>query len=199
MKLYTSPTTPFGRKITVLLHEGGLLGQIEIVPVSGTALDVGSLPLAHNPLGKIPVLLLDDGTAIYDSRVISRYLDDHFSLNLYPKGPELWPFLAREAAIDGMIDAAVLMAYEMRLRPEEARFAAWVEGQWAKVTRALDMFEKSPLGAKTTMLHLSLACALGYLDFRHGPRHWRHGRPQLALWYNDFAQRDSLMATMPVS
>lgn len=197
MKLYTSPTTPFGRKILVLLHEADLLGQVAVETVSGTPLDAGSLPVSHNPLGKIPVLVLDDGTAIYDSRVISRFLDDHFDLGLYPKGPALWSFLAREASIDGIIEAAVLMAYETRLRPEAVRFEPWVAAQWAKITRALDMFETAPPTGPLDMTHIALACALSYLDFRHDARAWRKGRSTLTKWQAEMAQRPALLATQP--
>ena len=197
MKLYTSPTTPFGRKIAVLLREADLLDEVSVEMVAGTPLDAGSLPVLQNPLGKIPVLVLADGTAIYDSRVISRFLDDHFDLGVYPKGAALWPMLAREAAMDGMIEAAVLMAYEIRLRPEEMRFAPWVEGQWAKVTRALDMFEAAPPMGAINMEHIALACALAYLDFRHDARGWRDGRPKLAAWQAVMAARPSMQETQP--
>jgi glutathione S-transferase len=198
MKLYTSPTTPFGRKILVLLREKDLLSHVSVERVSGTPLDAGSMPIVHNPLGKIPVLVLEDGTAIYDSRVISRFLDDHFGLGIYPKGPDLWPFLAREAAIDGIIEAAVSMAYEVRLRPENLRFAPWVDGQWAKITRALDMFEAAPPTGDTNMEHIALACALAYLDFRHDARGWRAGRPRLAEWQGGMVGRQSMQDTQPI-
>jgi glutathione S-transferase len=197
MNLYTSPTTPFGRKIAVLLREADLLGRVSVQIVAGTPLAPGSLPIAHNPLGKIPVLVLDDGTAIYDSRVISRFLDDHFGLNVYPTGADLWPFLAREAAIDGIIEAAVSMAYEIRLRPENLRFAEWVDAQWAKVTRALDMFEAAPPKGAVDMESIALGVALSYLDFRHDARAWRTGRPKLAAWQAEMADRPSLRETQP--
>lgn len=194
MKLFTSPTTPFGRKIAVLLHEKSLLDRVALELVSGTPLDPGTMPVAHNPLGKIPVLVLADGSAIYDSRVISRFLDDQFDLGLYPKGAALWPMLTREAAIDGMIDAAVLMAYETRLRPESHRYEPWVQGQWSKITRALDMFEQEP-PQDMDMVHIALACALSYLDFRHDARNWRNTRPNLAEWFSTAAQRPAMLQT----
>ena len=197
MQLYTSPTTPFGRKLLVLLREADLLGQVAVELVSGTPLDAGSLPVAHNPLGKIPVLVLDDGTALYDSRVISRFLDDHFALGIYPKTSDLWPFLAREAAIDGMIEAAVLMAYEARLRPSAAQFEPWVNAQWAKIARTLDMFETAPPAGPLDMTHIALTCTLSYLDFRHDARAWRNGRPNLTAWQTEMAQRPAMVATQP--
>lgn len=195
MKLITSPTTPFGRKIAVLLHEANLLDRVCLEMAAGTPLDSGTMPIAHNPLGKIPVLVLEDGTAIYDSRVISRFLDDHFALGVYPQGAALWPMLTREAVIEGMIEAAVLMAYEVRLRPEELRFAPWVDGQWHKISRALDMFETAPPSGPIDMTHIALACTLSYLDFRHDARGWRTARPNLAQWQATMALRPAMVAT----
>ena len=195
MQLYTSPTTPFGRKIAVLLHEKSLLDQVGLVLAAGTPLEPGTMPVAHNPLGKIPVLVLGDGTAIYDSRVITRFLDDHFDLGIYPKGAALWDALTREAAVDGIIDAAVLMAYELRLRPEDRQFAPWIDAQWSKISRALDMFEAAPLAGDFDMVQIALACALSYLDFRHDTRGWRVGRPNLAAWYQTQSARMSMVLT----
>jgi glutathione S-transferase len=199
MKLFTSPTTPFGRKIAVLLTEKALLDRVAIQMVTGTPVEPGTMPIAHNPLGKIPVLVLGDGTALHDSRVISRFLDDHFALDLYPKGAALWPALAREAAIDGMIEAAVLMVYESRLRPEELRFAPWIDAQQRKITRTLDMFEATPPQGALAMEQIALACALGYLDFRHAVLDWRAGRPKLTAFLDEMAKHASFIETTPPS
>lgn len=197
MQLYTSPTTPFGRKISVQIRESGLADRVQEVIVAGTPLDAGTMPVQHNPLGKIPCLTTDDG-AIYDSRVISRYLDDLTGAGLYPKGAALWPVLVLEATADGILDAAVSMAYELRLRPEPLRFAGWLEGQWAKIARALDALEPkaAEIGA-LNMGQIALASALAYLDFRHDARNWRQSRPQLAAWFAEFSARPSMKATEP--
>ena len=200
MRLYTSPTTPFGRKVQVALIEAGLTDRVAIELVGGTPLDPGTLPLDRNPLGKIPALVRAEGGAIYDSRVICRYLDDMSGGKLYPTGEALWDTLVLEATADGILDAAVLMVYEARLRPEEARFAPWVEGQWAKVARALDAVETrwtAQLVEPVDMGQIALACALSYLDFRHDARDWRAGRPRLAAWESGFAARPSMVATRP--
>jgi glutathione S-transferase len=201
MQLFTSPTTPFGRKVMVLILESGLADRIEVQTVSGSPLDPGSMPLAQNPLGKIPALLPDDGgAAIYDSRVICRYLDDLSGAGFYPSGAALWPVLTLEATADGILEAALLMVYEDRLRPEGLRHAPWVEGQWAKVARALDAIETrwmDLLDAPLTMAHVALGVALGYLDFRHSDRDWRQGRPRLAAWEKAFAARASMVQTRP--
>lgn len=200
MRLYHSPTTPYGRKVMVLLHETGLVGDVEVVQAGGTPLDPGTQPLDANPLGKIPVLEPGDGTAIYDSRVICRYLDTRAGAGLYPPAPRLWQCLTLEATADGILEAALLMVYESRLRPEPIRFEPWVEGQWTKVTRALDTLEDRWMGhlhGPLDMGQIALACALGYLDFRHGPRDWRTGRAELATWYDAFSRRKSMTATEP--
>jgi glutathione S-transferase len=185
----------------VLIHESGLADQVQVQTVAGSPLDPGSMPLDQNPLGKIPALIPEDGAAaIYDSRVICRYLDDLSDAKLYPAGSELWPVLTLEATADGMLEAALLMVYEARLRPEALRFAPWVEGQWAKIERALDAIEARGmvlLEGRLTMAHVAVAVALSYLDFRHSERHWRQGRPRLAAWEQGFSARASMVSTRP--
>lgn len=198
--LYTSPTTPFGRKITVQIREAGLVDSVKIKEVSGTPLAPGSLPTDVNPLGKIPALEMNDGSVIYDSRVISRYLDEISGASLYPDVPYLWETLTLEATADGILDAGLLMAYELRLRPEANRFPEWLEAQYAKVVRALDTIEgqwMELLYRPLDMGQIAMGCALGYLDLRHGVRNWRAGRPRLAQWEAEFSKRPSMVATRP--
>ena len=200
MRLYHSPTSPYVRKVMVLLAETGQTADVTLVPAAGTPVDPGSMPVAHNPLGKVPALERDDGPALYDSRVICRFLDDRAGGRLYPTAPRLWETLTLEATADGMLDAAILMVYEARVRPEARRFEPWVEGQWAKVTRSLDAIEgrwMSHLAGPLDMGQVAVGCALGYLDFRHSDRAWRDGRPALADWSAAFAARDSMAATVP--
>ena len=200
MKLFHSPATPFGRKVMAVLHETGQLAQVEVVGVSGTPLATGTLPVDLNPLGKIPALQLDSGQGIYDSRVICRYLDDRAGADLYGKGDALWQVLTLEAMADGMLDASLLMTYEARLRPEPIRFPDWVEAQWAKVARALNVLERDWMGhlaGPLRMGHIGVGCALGYIDFRHGVRNWREGRPRLAEWEATMALRPAMQVTKP--
>lgn len=200
MRLFSSAASPFVRKVATLIHEVGLQDRVEVVTVSGTATDPGTMPLAHNPLGKIPALERPDGPALYDSRVICRYLDDLAGAGLYPAAPALWDVLTLEATADGILESAVLMVYESRIRPEAQRYAPWVEGQWAKIDRALDALESrwmDTLEGPLTMAHIAIGVALGYLDFRHGDRNWRQGRPRLAVWDAHFATRPAMQATRP--
>ena len=135
MRLYYSPTSPYVRKVTVLLRETGQFADVELVSGSGNPVDPGTAPLEANPLGKVPALERPDGPALYDSRVICQFLDaragDGAGAGLYPQGARLWDTLTVEATGDGILDAALLMIYEVRIRPEELRYAPWVEGQWA--------------------------------------------------------------------
>lgn len=200
MRLFNSPTSPFGRKVAVVLLEIGLSDKVDVVAASGTPIAPGTMPVDQNPLGKIPALQRDDGGVLYDSRVICRYLDDLTGAGLYGPAPKLWDVLTLEATADGMMDAAVLMAYEVRLRPEDIRFPDWLEGQWAKVARSLDALEATwidTLNGPLTIGHIGVGCVLGYIDFRHGARDWRAGHPRLAEWEAGFAQRPAMKATAP--
>ena len=199
MKLISAIPSPYGRKVKVLLHETGQLAGVEVMLVSTTPVDTDPAVAAANPLGKIPALIRDDGPALYDSRVICRYLDAQGKAGLYPDA-RLWEVLTLEATADGIIDAAISMVYELRIRPEEKQFDGWLDAQWAKVTRALDALEArwmSHLAGPLDMGQISIGCALGYLDFRHGTRDWRTPRPRLAAWYAGFSERESMIATRP--
>ena len=199
MKLFHSETSPFVRKVMVLIHEAAIPG-ISLEPVAGHAVAPGTMPVDHNPLGKIPALVTDDGQVLFDSRVICQYLDDLAGSGLYPPKPRLWEALTLESLADGMLEAAVLMVYESRIRPEGGRFAPWVEGQWAKVDRALTALESryiTHLSGPLDIAHIAVGCALGYLDFRHADRDWRANRPALAAWDQAFAARPSMRTTAP--
>lgn len=200
MKLYYAAASPFVRQVLVTVHETNLINQIELVNVAVTPVDSGEVLPAKNPLGKIPALERDGGPTLYDSRVICRYLDDLATANMYPEPPMLWECLTLEATAQGIMDAAVIMVYEKRVRPEEKQFDGWLDAQWAKVSRALDAVESrwmSHLAGPLDMAQIAMGCALGYLDFRHGERDWRAGRPSLAAWEKTFSARLSMQATKP--
>lgn len=199
MQLFHNPASPFVRKVMVALHETGQIDDVELLPAVVAPVTTGDATLAHNPLGKIPALIRGDGPALYDSRVICRYLDARASAGLYP-GSQLWEVLTLEATADGIMDAAVLMVYERRFRSEEMRSADWLEGQWSKIARALDAVAErwmSHLSGPLDMGQIGMACALAYLDFRHPERDWRIGREGLAVWFARFADRPSMQATTP--
>lgn len=200
MKLYHAPASPFVRKVMVLLHEAQAVDRVTLIPAAGHPLDAGTMPVDRNPLGKIPALERPGGPTLYDSRVITRYLDDHLRAGLYPAAPRLWDSLTLEATGDGIAEAAVLMRYEMHVRPEATRSAAWADAQWQKVARAMAALEDrwmSHLSGPLDMGQVAVACAIGYLDFRHAEREWRSTHPALATWYAAFTARPSMQATEP--
>ena len=200
MRLYDNPASPFVRKVRIRLQETGQEADVEMIPAIGNPLDSAKVPTAQNPLGKIPTLERDDGPALHDSRVICRYLDDRGGSKLYPLAPRLWEVLTLEATADGIMDAAVLMRYEVGVRPAEKQFGGWLDAQWGKIARALDAIEARWMGhlaGPIDMGQIAVACALGYLDFRHAARDWRADHPELAAWYARFAERDSMQATKP--
>ena len=200
MKLYHAPASPFVRKVMILLHEAGASDRVTLVPALGNPLDSGTLPIDRNPLGKIPALERPDGPTLYDSRVITRYLDETLHARLYPPAPRLWDTLVIEATGDGIAEAAVLMRYEMHVRPEPTRSPDWAGAQWQKIDRALTALDErwmSHLSGPLDMGQIAVACALGYLDFRHAERNWRETRPALAEWLASFSARPAMQLTAP--
>lgn len=200
MKLRHSPTSPFVRKVMMTALEAGVADRIKAI-----ATDVWSPDTtigADNPLGKVPALVLDDGTVLYDSPVICEYLD---SLNtdgaplFPPPGPARWAALKQQALSDGICDAAVLWLRETK-RPEGERSPSWIERQKLAITRGCDALEASAdgLSGPVTIGTLSAAMALGYLDLRFPELNWRAGRPKLAAWFLEASARPSFEATRPV-
>ncbi|MCX7558336.1 glutathione S-transferase [Sulfitobacter sp. F26204] len=200
MKLAYSPTSPYVRKVMVLLHETGQLDDVTLEERATTPLSPDQTLLPSNPLGKVPALERADGPALYDSRVICAYLNDRAGGSLYRSGARHWDILTIEATADGILDAALLMTYEWRMRPEDKRMPEWVDGQWDKIARActaLNTRWMSHLQGPLDMGQIAVACALGYVDFRHDARGWRDGNDALAAWYTAFDSRPSMQATRP--
>lgn len=199
MKLIMAPASPFVRKVRALARETGQTGDVEDVQVATTPVVTADAVKAANPLGKIPALILDDGKAIYDSRVITRYLDARAGAGMYPED-RLWDVLTLEATADGIMESAVLMVYEGRVRPSEFQYDAWIEAQWAKASRAVKAINDhwmDQLSGPVDMGQIAVGCALGYLDFRHAARDWRAGNDALAAWFAAFDERPAMQATRP--
>ncbi|MGJ8543848.1 MAG: glutathione S-transferase [Sulfitobacter sp.] len=198
MKLYHSPTSPYVRKVMVLLHETGQLDDVELVSAVTTPLAPDAGLLAKNPLAKVPALERAEGPTLFDSRVICEFLDGRGDCGLYGTGARYWDLRTLEATADGILDAALLVAYEWRLRPEELRMPEWVEGQWDKVARGVAAVNErwmSELQGPLNIGQIGVACALAYLDFRHDARQWRKGNEALAEWFAAFESRPSMQAT----
>lgn len=199
MKLVSASASPFVRKVRVLLHETGQTEDVELVGIKTSPLATAPEARAANPLGKIPALIREDSRTLFDSRVICRYLDARASGGLYP-ADRLWDVLTLEAMADGIMDAAVLISYEGRLRAPERQDPAWLDAQWAKIVSALDVLEAdwmTDLNGPRDMGHFALGCALGYLDFRHDARNWRDGHPALSAWFEKISACKSMRSTAP--
>lgn len=136
MKLLMAGPSPFVRKVLVTLHETGQTDAVDYEVVVASPTGPSPELVAANPVGKIPALIRPDAPAIYDSRVICRFLNARGGAGLYPEKRQ-WDVLTLEATGDGIMEAAVLMVYEDRFRPEDKRVPEWVEGQWAKIDRAV--------------------------------------------------------------
>ena len=194
MKLLHSSVSPFVRKVMVLLHETGLIDRVTFAPGTTSPLSPNPLVADANPVGKIPTLILDDGRALHDSRVITRYLDTlHGGAPLYPEGDRLWSVLTLESIGDGMNEAALAIVYEGRLRGEAERSQPWIDAQTAKIDGAMAALESSDAGRLAGPLNMgqvAVACALGYVDFRLN-FDWRDRHPALAAWHEAFALRAS--------
>ena len=200
MKLVYSPPSPFVRKVTTLIHHADLNDRIELINVKTTALSVAEEARTANPLGKIPVMILEDGNAMFDSRVITRYLDDFAGSNLYPQD-KIYDILTLEALADGIMESAVSITYESKLRPQNEQSPSWMEAQWSKVlhaVKALDDGEFKAMGSGMNMGQIAVACALGYLDFRHDARQWRSGHSNLASWNDKMMKLPALIKTIPM-
>lgn len=199
MKLFFSPASPFARKVMVVAHETGQADRIEIQPTGAHPIDRSAVIRADNPLGQIPTLVLDDGGALYDSRVICEYLDAAGGGRLFGSGAERWPILTAQALGDGLLGAALLVRYEHAVRPEPHRWDGWIGGQMGKITDALDRFGRlaAGFGERVDIGTITAGCALGYLDFRFPDLDWRAGRPGMAAWFERFDARPAMAATRP--
>jgi glutathione S-transferase len=194
----SSPPSPFGRKVKIAAALCGLTDTITIEQAQTS--DPDDSLRGQNPLGKIPVLITDDGTAIYDSRVIAEWLDVQAGGGvIIPRGEARFAALTLQALADGMMDASILIVYEQRFRPGEKRHQPWTDYQGEKVARALSVLEAAPpeIGDRPHIGHVALACALAYRDFRFDGG-WRAGHPGLVAWLDDFAAKvPAFAATMP--
>ncbi len=190
MILRSMPASPYGRKVKISAALLGLTDRIKVTPADTT--DASDSLRGQNPLGKIPTLVLEDGTTLFDSRVIVEYLDSLAGGGKMIPRPiaKRIPVLRLQALCDGLCDAALLIVYEGRYRPDDKRVQAWVDLQQGKIDRALAALEAEPpkLPKQLTVGHVMLACALGYLDLRFEGK-WRKKHPKLRRWLAKFEAR----------
>jgi glutathione S-transferase len=187
MKLLTAGPSPFVRKVRLVAAMKGLTNSLDVVATD--APDIAQLR-ARNPLGKVPILFTDDDATLFDSQVICEYLDSLVPApRLFPAdGPARWQALTLGALADGILESALLLVYEGRYRPEDKHVQSWMDMQQDKIDTALRTLEASPphWDDAPHYGHATLACALGYLDFRHGG-HWRAAYPAMLAWLEAFA------------
>ncbi len=202
MKLYWSSRSPFVRKVMIFAHECRLADRIECVRTL-VAMSRPNIDLLHvNPTGKIPTLVLDDGTVLYDSTVICEYLDSqHSGRRLFPEsGLGRWTALRRHALGNNLTDNLMLWRNEMlRLQPQQspdtlAAFEMKVRNAVAALDREASALAAEPVGIG----HVAIGCALGYIDFRFAHLGWREGNNHIAGWYETFALRPSMTLTAHV-
>jgi len=202
MKLRYSPTSPYVRKVMVVALETGVAEHIERIPTAVAPTKPNEEVARENPLVKVPALTTDDGLVLYDSPVICEYLDTlHDGTKLFPpSGKARWLALRQQALGDGILDAAILGRYEI-LRPKEYQWQDWLDAQMRKVRGALGALEMEAeageLAGPLTIGQITIACALGYLDFRYQSEAWRTKHRRLAVWADEIAQRKSIQLTLP--
>lgn len=197
MRLHWSPRSPFVRKVMIAATEIGVEPRIERMRNVVQQPRLNPLVMEDNPLNKIPVLVLDDGLPLIDSRVICEYLDSlHDGPKLFPASEARWGALRWQALGDGIMEQQTLLRNE-RLRDSSERSEAFVECYRSKVIASLDRLEAeaTALGeADFAIGHIAVGCVLGYCDFRFQDLEWRKGRHALAAWYETFAARPSVQA-----
>ncbi len=197
MKLAFSAASPYVRKVMAVAIARGVDSRIEKAKIGTT----DPALLVMNPLSKVPSLVTDDGMALYDSPVICEYVDSQGTgPGVFPAaGPARWNTLRQAALGDGIMDASQPRRRELTLPQDEGR-TTWIEQQKGKVTRAIDALEAEAdtLGDLATYGEITIACALGYLDFRFPHEPWRPGHPKLTAWYERVVKLPPMAQTMPV-
>jgi glutathione S-transferase len=194
MKLYHSPTSPYVRKVRVTAIELDIPLDLEFVAVHAMPSEYGKI----NPVNRIPALRLDDGSVMFDSRVICEYLDTLKGGRLLPAAaPARWQVLKLQVLGDGILDAAVPRRAEV-MRPLAQQSPGRLAEYERSIRQILDALEAGVDDlAGLNIGVIAIGCALGDLDFRFASEPWRHGRPRLAAWYEEFAGRPSMVGTVP--
>jgi glutathione S-transferase len=198
LRLHWSPKSPYVRKVMICAHELGLVDRLELVRSVAAMLKPNARLMDDNPLSKIPTLVLDDGFALFDSVVICEYLDDLAQGSLFPKqGPDKWQALRWHALGDGLLDALILWRNE---REREVPLSTLMDAFELKTRAALKVLDDEAQALAETGVsigHVTIGCALGYLDYRFDALGWRAIAPRLAEWQSDIARRPSFQSTEP--
>ncbi len=204
IKLTHNPSSPFVRKAMMVAIETGVIDRMKLVPTDPWNPD-DPLP-DTNPLGKVPALVATDGNVFTGSALVCEYIDSlHQGRKLYPSEPaERWRALRLHALADGVLEAAVSRIIEQLRRPADVQWEGWIDRQNGKILRTLDALERMAAAGELaaeepTIGELTLASALGYLDFRFPDLDWREGRPALTAWNETMLQRPSVAQTQPAA
>lgn len=202
MKLHWSPRSPFVRKVMILLHETGLIDRVELVRSIVAMHETNAELMRDNPLNKLPTLVRDDGSALFDSPVVCEYLDSlHDGNRLFPADSDKrFAALRWQALGDGLLDLLVLWRNELN-RPTDVQSKPHLAAFEAKAEAALDRLETESGSLETAPFgigHIAVGCSLSYVDFRFPERDWRARRSASAAWHAAFAARPSVVATEPV-
>ena len=186
-KLLYAPASPYSAKVRMAAAQAG-------IPLDLVRIETGPQPAeltGVNPLGKIPCMVLDDGQPVFDSRTITQQLNRMSGNALMPRNPaKRLDAEQLESLADGICDCLLTHVYERRMRPAEKVHQPWLDLQWSKVVRALDMLNAKPprFGKKPTAGHIALRACLGYLDLRFAGQ-WERGRIKLKRWAARFDER----------
>ena len=198
MILRTSPPSPFGRKVIIAASVLGLAGDITIAKADPS--DPADTLRGQNPVGKIPILILEDGATLFDSRVILEYLDHRAGggkiIPAEPKGR--FAALRLQALADGVTDASLLVLYEGRFRPTERHEPKWLDYQNDKIKRGFAVLEAAPPPVDPHIGQIALACLLGHRDLRFKGA-WRADHPKLVAWLDHFAAQVPAFNTTKVA
>jgi glutathione S-transferase len=187
MKLLYAPASPYSAKVRMAALQAGIAIEYQTVDTSADPADL----VSKNPLGKIPTLITDEGDAVYDSRVITQYLNRFSGNKLFPRNAAKRLEAERlEALADGICDCLLTMVYERRSRPEEKIHQPWLDRQWSKAVRGLDMLNATPpkLPKQIHVGHIAVRAMIGYLDIRFAGK-WEKGRGKLKRWATRFDEK----------
>lgn len=201
MKLHWSPRSPYVRKVMVCAHELQLLPRIELVRSVAAMLRPNAALMRDNPLSKIPTLVLGDGSTLFDSAVICEYLNDLAGGTLFPaSGPQRWHALRWQAFGNGLLDGLILWRNE-RERGDGRLSEPLIAAFDTKTQAALVQLDKETVQlaqAPFSIAHVTLMCALGYIDYRFATLGWRNAAPALAAWFASLQDRPSFALTEPI-
>ncbi|WP_197910130.1 glutathione S-transferase family protein [Variovorax sp. PBL-E5] len=199
MKLHWSPKSPYVRKVMICAHELGISDELELVRSVAAMRKPNTAIMAHNPLSKIPTLVREDGSVLFDSVVICEYLNERAGGVLFPsQGEDRWHALRWHAFGDGLLDALILWRNE---REREAPLQVLLEAFDLKTRASLEMLDaeaQALRAAPFSIGHVTLGCALGYLDYRFDALGWRAIAPALSTWFETLRARPSFAATEPI-